>query len=193
MINRHIGFFLLALLWAGFTGCAPVLVGSGAASAYKVATDERSMGELWNDSAIEARINMELVKSSKVKAANIDVDVVNRVVILNGLVDSLEEAKEAEAIAGRDPYQKGVKNQLKVGSRSLGQTIDDHVIWNKINGSLINEKGIHSLSIDVYVRKGEVFLNGIVENENQHLRVVKIAGSILGVKKITDNLTVKKK
>jgi len=36
-------------------------------------------------------------------------------------------------------------------------------------------------------------LNGIVENENQRLRVVKIAGSILGVKKITDNLTVKKK
>lgn len=191
-MNKYIYMFSLVLLWAGFTACAPVLVGSGAASAYKVATDERSMGELWDDSAIETRINMELVKSSKVKATNIDVDVVNRVVILNGLVDSLEEAKEAEAIAGRDPYQKGVKNQLKVGSRSLGQAIDDHVIWNKINGSLINEKGIHSLNIDVDVRKGEVFLNGIVENENQRLRVVKIAGSVLGVKKITDNITVRK-
>jgi osmotically-inducible protein OsmY len=191
-MNRFIYLFLLILLWASFTACAPVLVGSGAAGAYKVATDKRSMGELWDDSAIETRINMELVKSSKVKATNIDVDVVNRVVILNGLVDSLEEAKEAEAIAGRDPYQKGVKNQLKVGSRSLGQTIDDHVIWNKINGSLINEKGIHSLNIDVDVRKGEVFLNGIVENENQHLRVVKIAGSVLGVKKVTDNITVRK-
>lgn len=193
MKNRHIGFFLLGILWSVFTGCAPFIVGSGAAGAYKVATDQRSMGQIWDDSAIEARINLELIKSSRVNSANIDVDVVDGVVILNGLVDSMEEANEAEAIANREPHKKGVKNQLMIGTRTFGQVIDDNVIWNKIKGALINEKGIHSLNIDVDVQKGEVFINGIVENENQRLRVLKIAKAISGVKKVTDNLVVKKK
>jgi len=192
-MKMYIRFSVLAILLAIFSGCAPVLVGSGAAGAYKVATDERSMGQMWDDSAIATRINMELVKSSKVTAANIDVDVLDGKVILNGLVDSFEEAKEAEMIAEKDPHVKGVKNQLMIGSRTFGQVIDDNVIWNKIKGALINEKGIHSLNIDVDVQKGAVFINGIVENENQHLRVVKIAGAVSGVKKVTDNLIVKQK
>jgi hyperosmotically inducible protein len=192
-MNKYISIFFLTVLLAIFTGCGPVLVGSGAAGAYKVATDERTMGQIWDDSAIEARINLELVKSSKVNSVNVDVDVVDGMVILNGLVDSFEEAKKAEAIANNDPHKKGVKNQLMIGSRTFGQVIDDNVIWNKIKGALINEKGIHSLNIDVDVKKGAVFINGIVENENQRLRVVKIAGAISGVKKVTDNLIVKKK
>ena len=181
------------LIWGGMlTGCGPVLVGSGAAGAYKVATDERSMGRIWDDSAIEARINLELVKSDKVNSTNIDVDVVDGVVILNGLVDSIEEAKEAEAIANREPHKKSVTNQLMIGSRTFGEVIDDNVIWNKIKGALINEKGIHSLNIDVDVQKGQVFLNGIVENENQRLRVLKIAGAVSGVQKVVDNLMIKK-
>lgn len=192
METRYIVLFSLILLGNIFTGCGPVLVGSGAAGAYKVATDERSVGQIWDDSAIEARINLELVKSDKVNSANIDVDVVDGVVMLNGLVDSIEEAEEAEAIAKRDPYKKAVKNQLMIGSRTFGQVIDDNVIWNKIKGALINEKGIRSLNIDVDVQKGQVFLNGIVENENQRLRVLKIAGAVSGVQKVVDNLMIKK-
>lgn len=193
MINKCTAFFSLVIVCTVFAGCGPVLVGSGAAGAYKVATDERSMGQIWDDSSIEARINLELVQSSKVNSVNIDVHVVDGVVILNGLVDSLEEAKEAEAIAEREPHKKGVKNQLMIGTRTFGQVIDDNVIWNRIKGALINEKGIRSLNIDVNVRKGEVFLSGILENENQRLRVLKIAGAITGVKQVTDNLMVKKK
>jgi len=190
-MNMYRWFSALAILLVIFTGCGPVLVGSGAAGAYKVATDERSMGQIWDDSAIEARINVELMKSSNVNAVNIDVDVVDGMVMLNGLVDSFEEAREAAMIAEKDPYNKGVKNQLMIGTRTFGQVIDDNVIWNKIKGALINEKGIRSLNIDVNVQKGVVFINGIVENENQQLRVVKIAGSVSGVNKVTDNLIVK--
>ncbi|RJP75212.1 MAG: BON domain-containing protein [Desulfobacteraceae bacterium] len=193
MMNKYMVFCAGVIIWTVFAGCAPVIVGGGAAGAYKVATDERSMGQLWDDSAIEARINLELVQSSKVNSGNIDVDVVDGIVILNGLVESLEEAKEAEAIAEREPHKKGVRNQLMIGTRTFGQVIDDNVIWNKIKGALINEKGIHSLNIDVNVQKGEVFLSGILENENQRLRVLKIAGAVTGVKQVTDNLMVKKK
>jgi len=182
------GIFLFFVL----NGCGPILVGSGAAGAYKVATDERSVGQIWDDSAIEAQINLELVRASDVNTANIDVDVVDGVVILTGVVDSVEEAEKAGTIARNEPHVKDVKNQLMIGSRTFGQIFDDQVISNKIKGALINEKGIRSLNIDVDVQKGVAFLTGIVENDNQHQRVIRIAEATSGVVKVTDNLKVRK-
>ncbi|MBW1898807.1 MAG: BON domain-containing protein [Deltaproteobacteria bacterium] len=173
-------------------GCGPVLVAGGAAGAYKVATDERNVGEIWDDSAIEAQINLEFVRASGVNTANIDVDVVDGFVFLTGVVDSVEEAEKAEAIARNEPHVKEVKNQLMIGSRSFGQIIDDQVIGNKVKGALINEKGIRSLNIDVDVQKGVVFLTGIVENEDQHKRVLRIAEATSGAVKVTDNLKIRK-
>jgi hyperosmotically inducible protein len=190
MMKRIIALCGIFLFFA-VNGCGPALVGGGAAGAYKVATDERSVGEIWDDSSIETKINLELVRSTGVNAANIDVDVVEGVVILTGVVDSVEEAKEAEAIVRKEPHVKGVKNQLMIGSRSFGQVIDDQIIGNKVKGALINEKGIHSLNIDVDVQKGVVFLTGIVENENQKKRVLRIAEAVSGVVKVTDNLKIR--
>jgi len=191
MIKRTLalcGIFLFLIV----SGCGPVLVGSGAAGAYKVATDERSVGQIWDDSAIEARINLELVRAPDVNTANIDVDVVDGVVVLTGVVDSVEEAKKAETVALNEPHVKDVKNQLLIGSRTIGQVIDDQVIGSKVKGALINERGIRSLNIDVDVQKGVVFLTGIVENENQHKRVLRIAEATSGVAKVTDNLKIRK-
>jgi hyperosmotically inducible protein len=79
-----------------------------------------------------------------------------------------------------------------IGSRTFGQVVDDQVISNRVKGALINEKGIRSLNIDVDVQKGVVFLTGIVEDENQHNRVLRIAEACSGVVKVTDNLKVRK-
>ncbi len=85
MRNLVIILFILAIV---STGCAPVLIGGGAAGAYKAGTDERTVGTIVDDSTISSNIKMNLIGASDVKARRIDVDVINGIVTLTGVVDN---------------------------------------------------------------------------------------------------------
>lgn len=172
-------------------GCAPALVAGGAGGGYKAATDERSMGDMLDDASIAARVKSDLIKDAKVKARNIDVDAIEGTVILTGLVDTQEEAERAGKIAEAVPHVKAVKNNLRVGKKTIGETVDDKIIGGRIKGKLITEPGKRSLNIDVDVNKGVVSLTGIVRNAAQKERIIKIARETEGVVDIIDNLRVK--
>ena len=114
------------------SGCAPMLIGAGVAGGYKVGTDERSVGTMWDDAAVSARVKDALVRSEAVHAGKIDVDTVEGVVILNGVVETDAEARAAVTVAQQVEGVKEVKNFIQVGSASAGQTLDDSVIFSKI-------------------------------------------------------------
>jgi len=172
------------------SGCAPAVIGAGATGAYKAGTDERTMGTMVDDSTISSKVKIELISAADVKARNIDVDVLNGVVTLTGLVDSTTEAKRAEEIAKSVEGVKSVTNFLTVGSRSVGQVIDDSIIVGRINKDLIAEPNLKSLNIDVDANNGVVTLTGIVDNITQKSRVLEIADRTKGVVKVIDNLTI---
>jgi hyperosmotically inducible protein len=178
------GLILLATL----AGCAPAVVGAGAAGGYKVATDERGVGRVWDDATITAKVKNALGESHEVRARNIDVDTVEGAVILTGIVESQEEARKAVDITKGVPGVKEVKNNLQVGSRSLGQAFDDKVIGSKVKAKLIKEPGIRSLNIDVDVNKGVVTLTGVVGYQHQKDRVMEIARTTSGVIEVVDNI-----
>ena len=92
---------LYAILFSALiaSGCAPVVIGGAAAGAYKTGTDERTMGTMVDDSTISSKVKIGLINASDVKARHIDVDVLNSVVTLTGLVDSNTEINRAEEIA----------------------------------------------------------------------------------------------
>lgn len=180
------GFLLLFTA----TGCAPAVIGAGATGVYKAGTDERSVGGVWDDSAITTKINAELVKDPLTKARKIDVDTLRGEVILTGVVETEEVLKRAVEIAGQVPGVKTVKNNLQVGSKSIGRTIDDKVIGSKIKAKLLKEPGIRSLNIDVDVNNGVVSLTGVVESKEQKDRVMEIAWTTSGTVKVIDNIKV---
>jgi hyperosmotically inducible protein len=185
---------LLAILsFLILAGCAPAIIGAGVAGGYKVGSDERSVGQMWDDSAITARVNAALIDDRNVKARKIDVDTLQQVVILTGVVESEEVAKEAEKIARSIPYVKTVRNHLQIGKKSIGESLDDKLIGSKIKARLITEKNIRSLNIDVDVNRGVVTLTGAVENPGQKGRALKIARSTSGVSEVIDNLIVREK
>ncbi len=188
----RIVFVLIGFCFFVATGCAPVVVGGGATGGYKVATDERTAGQVLDDATITAKVKTELIKAEDVKARNIDVDTIARVVYLSGMVDSSSEIAQAVALAKKVPGVLRVKNQLKVGSRSIGVAFDDKVIGSKIKGKLVQEPGIRSLNVDVDVYQGVVTLTGVVESSDQKSIVMSLARSVDGVKKIIDNLKVQK-
>jgi hyperosmotically inducible protein len=164
-------------------GCAPAIIPGGAAGGFKTATDERSVGRMWDDATITTRVKVELVKDPITKARKIDVDTLQGVVILTGVVETKEEVKRAGEIAREVYGVQRVKNDLQIGSKTLEESLD--------KAKLINEPGIRSLNIDVDVNKGIVILTGIVHNRNQKHRVIEIARTTSGTVKVVDIINVK--
>lgn len=174
------------------TGCAAVVVGGGATGGYKVATDERTTGDMVDDITISTNIKTAMLKDSGVKGRNVDVDVVNGVAYLTGMVDSGKESARAAEIAGQTSGVKQVKNELQIGSRSLGEVTDDEILGSKIKAKLIGEPGIRSLNIDVDVYRKVVYLTGIADNSEQKQKVMALAHAVAGVKRVVDNIQVEK-
>ena len=188
---KNIVSILGVLIFLTAAGCAPALVAGGATGGYKAATDERTVGDMWDDSAITSKIKTALVKDPDVQARKIDVDTVEGNVVLTGVVPTSTEANKAAKIAKSIPGVKKVTNNLQVGSRSFGQAMDDKVIGTRIKSKLVSEPEIRSLNIDVDVNLGVVTLTGIVENLKQKERVIAIARTTAGTQKIIDNLYIK--
>jgi osmotically-inducible protein OsmY len=80
----------------------------------------RGTGEKIGDSLDDAWIHMKLVTKfiggADTPSRKINVDVVNNVVTLRGVVDTAEQRAEAERIAGDTDGVRRVINQLKVGT-----------------------------------------------------------------------------
>jgi len=192
-IGKSKGF--LSLLFLGgllsLSGCGWVLVGGGAYEGYKVATDPRSLGTQVDDALITTKVKTRLIEDPVTKARKIDVDTVNGVVTLTGLVDSEREIERALEIARGVEGVKKVVNNLRVGKRSLGAYLSDKEITMKIKAKFLADPEIKALSIDVDTLNGVVTLTGVVEREEQKERAVRLARSVEGVRQVVVNLQVK--
>lgn len=185
----------LSLLFFGLllslSGCGWVLVGGGAYEGYKVATDPRTVGTQIDDALITAKIKAKLIEDPVTKARKIDVDTVNGVVTLTGVVESEKEIERAIEIAKSVPGVKKVVNNLRVGKRGFKSYIKDKEITAKIKAKLIADPELKALSIDVDTVNGVVTLTGVVENERQKEKAVRHAKSVEGVREVVVNLQVK--
>lgn len=197
-IGKSKGFFKifkvisLTLVLINLSGCGWVLVGGGAYEGYKVATDPRSVGTQVDDAIITTKIKTKLIEDPITKARKIDVDTVNGVVTLTGLVDSEEEIQRAVAIAQSVPGVKRVVNNLRVGKRGIKSYLSDKEITAKIKAKFIADPEIKAFSIDVDTVNGVVTLTGIVDREEQKRRAVEIARGVEGVKEVIVNIQIKR-
>ena len=185
----------LLLVLLGFLpwlmGCGAAVITTGATTGYKVVTDPRSVGQQVDDATITSKVKLALAKDPVTKARKIDVDTVDGVVTLTGMVETEAEKRRAEDLARKVAGVRAVRNNLMVGHRSFGRSLDDKLLTARIKTKLIAEPGIRSLSIDVDTVDGVVTLTGVVKSEEQRRRVIEIVRTTKGVKGVIDNLTVK--
>lgn len=190
-MKRYLSVPVILLILCG-TGCVPVLIGAGAAGGYKVGTDERSAGQMWDDAAITARVNTEFLRDPFIKSRKIDVDTIQQVVTLTGVLATEEAVRRAAKIAGKVAHVKDVKNYLQVGKKTIGESFDDKMIGSKIKAKLIRAKDVHALNIDVDVNKRVVTLTGVVESQKEKDIAIGIARKTLGVASVNDNMIIRK-
>ena len=110
---KGLSFFLIVCFFFS-AGCTPLWVGAGAAGGYIIASDERTVGQMFDDSFITAKVKSRLLADSMVKGFKIDVDTLEGEVTLTGIVSSDIEAQKAIELARGVKGIVKVKNNIKV-------------------------------------------------------------------------------
>jgi hyperosmotically inducible periplasmic protein len=155
---------------------------------------QRSAGQTVDDAGLVAKVKAALVENDQTKARNINVDVRNGQVQLNGFVDSTAE-KEAAAKAARSVSGvRGVDNNLEVkaGTRTAGEVLDDGMITAKVKTALIADSRTKAHQIEVTTNSGIVQLGGFVDSAEAKAAANEVAKSVSGVKDVHNELAVKK-
>jgi len=100
------GIKLASLLFAG------LLLASGC-----TAMTGETAGQYVDDSTITASVKAKLASDKIGSLTRIDVDTTNRVVALNGIVQSPDQKARAEQLASQVNGVKAVKNNLQIQSK----------------------------------------------------------------------------
>ncbi|WP_299979840.1 BON domain-containing protein [Desulfobacula sp.] len=191
-MNFRYLFLSLALITSLiFGGCGATVVGGAVVyGGYKGATDERSLGTIVDDLVISATVKIKMISDKFVKARQIDVDVLNGVVYLIGVVDSSTQKKMATDIAKGIKGVRQVENQLVIGKTDVNQISSDIILTGKIRIQLLKDLDIRSTNIDVDTNNNVITLTGIVKSKKEKKKALVIVQKAAGDRKIVDNLSV---
>jgi osmotically-inducible protein OsmY len=175
---------LLALLPAlSLPGCAPILVGAGAASAMSMSEDRRSSGAQLDDSSIEWRASSRIGERFGAKS-HVNVTSYNRAVLLTGEVPDERTRTEIDALVRGVPSVQGTTNELVVAEpTSLGSRTSDSYITSKIKTRFLDAAKFSALHVKVVTEAGIVYLLGVVTPQESE-DAVEIARTTGGVRKV---------
>ncbi|GAA0363028.1 division/outer membrane stress-associated lipid-binding lipoprotein [Bowmanella denitrificans] len=187
MTKRFSSSMLLLGLVLGasqLSGCAAVIVGAGVGAA-SVAHDRRTVGTQLDDATLESRISSKLSSHQQIKElAHINVQVFNGVTLLVGQVPDEQLKREAQQLAESLPHVNRLHNQLRLGPPTPA-SVRTHDVWlaTKVKSNLLADKRVDGLHINVVVEDSEVFLMGLVSNQEANI-AVDIVRNIDGVVKV---------
>jgi hyperosmotically inducible periplasmic protein len=171
-------------------GCGAAVVGGAAYGGYKGATDERTIGTMMDDSIISTKVKTRMISDEFIKARNIDVDVLNGVVYLIGVVDSSSQKRMAADLARGVEGVRQIENQLLVGKNSIGQDFNDTMLTSQIRVKLLQDPDIRSTNIDVDTNNNVVTLTGIVKTDQEKNKIIYTVQKVCGNRQIVNNISV---
>ncbi|HJR57801.1 MAG TPA: BON domain-containing protein [Vicinamibacterales bacterium] len=171
------------------------------------------------DPGITTAVKGKLAADDTVKAYRIDVDTKDRVVTLNGAVDTPAARTRAVELARTTDGVKDVVDQLTVSPGATPTTgIDDRIqgeaadaqkkagdaagqagdaaanaaLTSKVKTKFLADTAISGLRIDVDSNNGVVTLTGTVPSAAEKDKALKVARETDGVKSVVDRLKVNK-
>jgi osmotically-inducible protein OsmY len=139
------------------------------------------------DRDISRAIEDALIIDPRVNAFNPEVAVVDGVVTLSGVVDTLYAKRAAEADALNTTGVWKVDNQLRLRYRAFPSTDE---IKRLIDDVLQRDAELHALDINVHVDGNHVTLTGSVDRLGQKIRAENIISQIDGVLTLDSRLRV---
>jgi osmotically-inducible protein OsmY len=183
MQKNKLSVLLLTVL-ISLQGCAALVVGAGVGAA-SAAHDRRTLGAQVDDKTAASRISVALSEVEALKnQTNITVQVFNGTALLVGQAPTNELIQLAQQTAAAVKNIKKLHNQIRVGSPiSTGDSANDLWLSSKVKTQLIADKRIDGLNIEIEVENSEVFLMGLVSQQEGNI-AVDITRNIDGVKQV---------
>jgi hyperosmotically inducible periplasmic protein len=156
------------------------------------ADETRTPGQYASDTALTAKVKAALAADPTAKAHQIDVEVNQGIVELNGFVDSSANRTAAAHVTANVDGVQEVRNNLEIrGEETAGKVIDDTVITAKVKSALIADETTKAHEINVETENGIVQLSGFVDNETQKTAATTVARGIEGVSDVHNKISVK--
>jgi hyperosmotically inducible protein len=114
-MNKYIvSVAVVALSGMLAAGCVPLVVGGAAVGGYYLGKDDRSAGQIAEDSSITAKVKSRFIGDKYVDAFDINVDTYENVVTLHGKVTNTVAREQAEKLAAGVSGVLKVENRIKV-------------------------------------------------------------------------------
>lgn len=173
-------------------GCQALLLG-GAAKAGAVVSEERSVGEAVDDTAIWTEIKSAyLQKSVDNIFSAVNVEVKQSRVLLTGRVNTPEDRVEAVRLAWQPSGVKEVINEIQITDESgLSDVANDFWINTQVKTKLLVEKNVRSVNYSIDTINGIVYLMGVAQNEWEMKKAATVASRVKGVKRVVSHVVVK--
>lgn len=152
------------------------------------AASRSAASDMWTTSSVK----MRLLASNKTPGFDINVDTVNGVVTLFGVVDSQATKDAAAAEVRKVDGVKTVVNELQIVAPSKQETVaaDDKVIGAAISKRLDDSQRLADANIGVEVKNGVARLTGTVKSQSDRLTALTLTRSTYGVRSMVDDLKV---
>jgi osmotically-inducible protein OsmY len=175
---------LLALLAAALLpGCAPLVVGAGAAGALSMSEDRRSSGAQLDDQSIEWRSSSRIGERFGAKV-HVNITSYNRNALLTGEVPDERTRGEVDKLVRAVPSVQATTNELAVAEpTSLGSRTGDSFITSKIKTRFLDAAKFNAMHVKVVTEAGVVYLLGTVTDKEAD-EAVEIARTTGGVRKV---------
>lgn len=170
-------------------GINSVLI-SGCANAALAATDPRSISTTTSDQYIKRDLSISYM-SNEYENDHISVDAYNHQVLLTGQASNYTQREKAVKEASQMSGVRKVYDYLVVSPKYNSTTMADTTITAKIKTQLFSTENINSNDVQIITSSGVVYIMGIIY-ESQQKKMINIARSVDGVKKVVPILQYKR-
>jgi hyperosmotically inducible periplasmic protein len=153
-----------------------------------------TVGTEIDDTVVTTKVKSALLADADIKSFDLKVETRKGAVQLSGFVDNQAQIDRAITATRGVEGVKSVDNNisLKVGTATVGNTVDDGIITTKVKSALLADPSVKSFDIAVVTRKGEVQLSGFVDSQAQIDQAIAIAHKVDGVTSIGNEMSIKK-
>ncbi len=173
---------LMVLLGLGLTGCGTVL-----SQTYGAATEERTVGEIVDDTAIVAKIKKGYAEASR-ESLLLTVFCQQGLVVLAGAVEDPKVIERSVSIA------RGVSGVRKVETYFQPRQpapVNDFAISTKVKAKIVGDRNLRLSQFDLTTVAGHVVLTGVVDRQEKIDQVIRYAREVDGVVAVKSFLQLK--
>lgn len=164
--------------------CAGLIIGAGVGAA-SVAHDRRTLGTQVDDKTTGNRISVTLGEDiSLSEQTNISIQVFNGSALLVGQAPTQALIERAGTLASTVKHIRKIHNQIRLGA-PIPPSVVARDVWlaSKVKAKLIADKRIDGLHINIEVENSEVFLMGLITEQESNI-AVDITRYVEGVKQV---------